>query len=363
MSEFEQKQEQLRALLAASQLDALVLTRVSSFSWITCGASSYVSTAASDGIATLVITPDHKYLITNNIEAARLEEEEALAKQGWEFIVIPWYEQNLALQKLTGGLRIGADHAAPGGVDLSVEMARLRSRLTPEEGDRFRLLGKSCASAMDEVMRSIRPGQSERDIAASLAQQTELRGVQPIAIMVATDERIFAYRHPIPKDRHLERYAMVILCGRKWGLVCSITRLVHFGRLPDELRRKMEAVANIDAVLIASTRPGKKLGSIFAEAMGAYTANGFPDEWKMHHQGGSAGYEPREFVAVPGMTEVVTLGQAYAWNPSIKGAKSEDTILVGEESNEVITAMPDWPTLAVTINEQTLLRPAIWEIT
>ncbi len=41
-------------------------------------------------------------------------------------------------------------------------------------------------------------------------------------------------------------------------LVCSITRLVHFGLLPDEVRRKAEATARIDATSIAATRPGRR---------------------------------------------------------------------------------------------------------
>jgi antitoxin VapB len=155
---------------------------------------------------------------------------------------------------------------------------------------------------------------------------------------------------------------MLVLCGRRWGLVCSLTRLVHFGPLPDEVRRKAEAAAWVDATLIAATRPGRVLGEIFQQACAAYAAAGFPDEWQLHHQGGPAGYEPREFVAVPDSPEVVSLGQAYAWNPSITGAKSEDTILVGESGNEVLTAVQDWPSIPVTIDGLEIPRPAILEV-
>ena len=81
------------------------------------------------------------------------------------------------------------------------------------------------------------------------------------------------------------------------------------------------------------------------------------------HQGGSGGYEPREFVATPTSTEKVTVGQAYAWNPSITGAKSEDTILVGSERNEVMTEISGWPMLSIDIDGQSIQRPAILEIT
>ncbi|MBM4464489.1 MAG: aminopeptidase P family protein [Chloroflexi bacterium] len=362
MTEFSQKQDRIQALLAERKLDALLLRRVSSFAWAMCGAASYVNTATTNGEAALLITPSGRYLITNNIEAPRLEQEEKLAAQGWEFRVTPWHEPQDTVAELTQGLRLGADRPYPGATDLSGELARRRANLTPEEGERFRELGRLCAEAMDSAVRAVRPGQTEYQIAALLAHQAESRGVQAIVNLIATDERIFAFRHPLPTDKKLDRYAMLVLCGRRWGLVCSLTRFVHFGRLPDNLRRKAQAVAQVDATFIAATRPGRSLGEIFRRGMGAYAEAGFPDEWRLHHQGGPAGYEPREYVATPGSTDVVSVGQVYAWNPSISGTKSEDTILVGEAGNEVLTAIEHWPTLLVTVNGQTFARPAILEM-
>jgi antitoxin VapB len=178
---------------------------------------------------------------------------------------------------------------------------------------------------------------------------------------VATDERIFSFRHPLPTYKSMERYAMLVMCGRRWGLVCSLTRLIHFGKLPDDLRRRAEAVARVDAAFIHATRPGKTIGQVFQQGVGVYSQVGFSDEWKLHHQGGPAGYEPREFIARPTSQEMVSLGQSYAWNPSITGTKSEDTIQVGEEENEVITAIPGWPTIEVEIDGRTYSRPAILE--
>ena len=82
----------------------------------------------------------------------------------------------------------------------------------------------------------------------------------------------------------------------------------------------------------------------------------------MHHQGGPAAYEPRESLATPGNAQVVLEGQAYAWNPSITGVKSEDTILVGATGNEVLTAISGWPMQKVAANGETWERPAILEI-
>jgi Xaa-Pro aminopeptidase len=362
MNEFDVKQERIQSLLAANHLDALVLQRVSSFAWATCGGASYVNTAASDGASSLLLTPAGRYVITNNIEAPRLEQEENLT-QNWEVRIAPWYKTNDAIAELTHGMRLGADAPLAGAADLSDEMTHLRANLTPEEGERFRTLGTLCAEAMNSAARGIHPGQSEFEIAAVLARETINRGAQPIVNLIATDERIFKYRHPLPANKKLDRYAMLVLCGRKWGLVASITRLVHFGQLPKELRHKSEACAYVDGIFITGTRPGRSLGDIFHAAQTAYSESGFPDEWQLHHQGGPAGYEPREYIATPESTESASLGQAYAWNPSIAGTKSEDTILLGASENEILTAIDGWPSLAIDLPAgRQIRRPAILEI-
>jgi Xaa-Pro aminopeptidase len=362
MNEFEQKITTIRSYMQSSGLDGLLLSRVSSFAWATCGAASYINTAVAEGTAMLLITQDSSYLMTTNIESPRLDKEEKLVKQGWKFKISPWYESEQFVEPIMKAGKLGADVPYPGAVDLSGEIARLRSRLSPEEQQRFRILSQDCAEAMNETMRAIRPGMTEFQIAGLLAGASEKRGVQAIVNLVATDERIFSYRHPLPTEKKMDRYAMVVLCGRRWGLVCSVTRLVHFGRLPEEVRRKANSVAYIDATFLHLTTPGNLLGDIFQSITQTYADQGYGGEWKLHHQGGPAGYEPREFLGLPGSQDKVFAGQTYAWNPSITGAKSEDTILVGDSSNEVLSVIPGWPLIQVEIDGKVYHRPDILEI-
>jgi len=359
MSEISGKLGLLRALANRYSLDAILLQRVSSIAWATGGASAYVNIARSNAEASLLISRDDQYLVTNNIEAGRLDNEEGLASQGWDFQITPWFEKETHLQRLTKGQKLGTDYYFPGALDLSEEIARLRAKLNLEEDNRFRILGQLCAQAMDATAKSVHPGQTEHEIAGVLAGEAESRGVQATVNLIAVDERVSNYRHPLPTDKKLEHYVMIVLCGRRWGLVCSLTRLVHFGQLPDELSHKKDAVAHVDAAMIAATRPGRTLGQIFEDAQNAYAEVGYADEWQWHHQGGPAGYEPREYIAIPGSTDKVTVGQVYAWNPSITGCKSEDSVLVGADGFEVLTAIPSWPTIKVELADQTIERPDI----
>lgn len=353
------KHERILALLEKHVLDALLIRQVSNFAWVTDGAASYINTATTYGSGTLLVTKSQRYLITNNIEAPRYEQEEGLKDAGWEFHIGPWYQEMGTIPKLVKGLRLGADHPYPGAIDLSSELSGLRAQLDVREQNRLRTLSANCAQAMSETIREVRPGMTEYQIAGLLAKATLSRGAQPIVNLIATDERIYKYRHPLPTGKPVARYAMLVLCGRQYGLVCSITRLVHFGPLPDTLQTKSEAVANIDATMIASTRPGSTLAQVFEATKAAYSRTGFPDEYQLHHQGGLAGYEPRELIATPTTDFPVATGQAYAWNPSITGCKSEDTILLGEHGFEILTEIAGWPVIAVEVDHQWINRPAI----
>jgi antitoxin VapB len=363
MTEFETKLSTMRLLLDQHHLDALYLARVSSFAWATCGAASYINTAVATGEASLLVTKKTYYLITNNIEAPHYDKEEKLKAQGWEFEVGPWYLGSDALERLSKGMKIGADICMPGAVDLGNEVAVLRMNLLPEEQARYREVARLSAQAVEAATRAARPGMSEYEIAANLAKEAFDRDLVPIVNLIATDERIFGFRHPLPRaGKKMGKYAMVIICGRKYGLVASCTRLIHYGPLSDELKRKQAALVQIDARVNASTRPGLTLGEMFAKIQQAYAAVGYADEYQLHHQGGSAAYEPREFVAKPGLEVKVAAGQAYAWNPSITGCKTEDTVLITPEGFEVMTEMPNWPMTEVTVDGKVYRRPLILEV-
>jgi Xaa-Pro aminopeptidase len=361
-NELEAKLAAVSEMLKKNDLEAMLIRRVPNFAWMTCGASAFVNSATEESTASLLICPSGRYLVTNNIEAPRFEQEEDLAAQGWEFRVSQWFEPERAVEEISQGWRLAADSAYPGAVDLGASFPRLRVNLHPHERTRLKELARKCAVAMDRAIRAVRPGMTEDDIAGILAGEALRLGVLPIVNLIAVDDRISAFRHPLPTNTVLKKYAMLVLCGREFGLVCSVTRLIHFGRLPDELRRRAEAVAAVDAAFIGSTRPNVRMSQVFQAGLSAYARVGYPDEWCLHHQGGPVGYEPREFVVTGQTDDIVCSGQAYAWNPTITGAKSEDTILVGRDDAEILTSIEGWPMLEAEFEGHVLPRPAVLEV-
>ena len=152
---------------------------------------------------------------------------------------------------------------------------------------------------------------------------------------------------------------MLVTCAAYKGLISCLTRFICF-RPMTELEDRQQALAHIDAAVNLSTRPGRTLGELFFILQGAYADHGFDGEWRHHHQGGPTGYLNREAVAYPGSDVKVRSTQAFAWNPSLPGCKSEDTVLCSAGGVEVLTAPSDeWPTVLGRFNGQELARPAI----
>ncbi|MBK9711512.1 MAG: M24 family metallopeptidase [Kouleothrix sp.] len=360
MNEFAIKRQRIAELMTAQGLSGLLLGRAASWSWGACGGEANVATNSEAAVAALLFTPRRDYLLADRIELPRLLAEE-LGDLPLEPVEFPWHEPARRAQiaaDLAGG-PLGADVALPGARDLGGEIAALRFDLTPDEHSRFRALGQATGAAVEAAARAVAPGMSELEIAGLLAGETFRRAATPVVTLIAVDERISRFRHPAATGRRLDRYAMLVLCARRHGLVASATRLVSFGALPDDLRARELACARVDAAVIAATRPGAPIGEVFARLQAAYAAEGFPEEWRDHHQGGLGGYENREIVATPGASALVHDGQAYAWNPSIAGVKSEDTILVGAGGFEILTATGNWPQHRVELGGQIIERPAI----
>lgn len=361
-AEWREKEGRIREMLMRRRLDAALLGRSANVAWLSGGGHSYINVASEGGVGSLLVTPQGRYLLTDVIEAERLREEEGFGAGGWNIVAEPWHDRGKRLLELTAGLRVGADQPSGDMADVAEDVARLRHLLTPAEVERFRSLGADAGAAIGEAAAKVRPGMAEHEIAGLLAEATYRRGAVPIVALVATGERIRQRRHPLPTRRKMAHTAMLVLCARRYGLVASVTRMVHYGPVPADLRSALRAAATVDATTIQATRPGVSVGEIFATIQYAYEQVGYPGEWQNHHQGGAAGYEAREYVATPHSTEIVEEVQAFAWNPSVPGAKSEDTFLISERGAELLTATPGWPQIQVEVNGEVMERPGILEL-
>ena len=348
--ELEAKHQKLVEWLRSQHVAGVLIRRNENVAWVTGGAVELrVLTPGETGVASLLVTAEGKrYYFTTENEAPRLHDEEFGALD-FEPVTFPWYadETLKAAEKLAGGPLV-SDTPLPGTTPAN--LYPLRAALLESEIARYRWLGAETADATVESLHAVEPGLSEYDLEAITAANLLRRGILPSVYLFAVDDRILKYKHAVARGKRLKNYAMLNLCSRKWGLVISITRFVHFGELPAELDARFKSAAQVNAALLDASNAGRTSAELFQVAKDAYAAEGFPGEERFHHQGGPTGYGEREWVATPTGTEVVVDNQAFAWNPSIRGGKAEDTVIVRGGKVEWLTATPELPVIHAVVN-------------
>src|SRR5262245_59158163 len=85
-----EKEQRMMAFCKQHGFDGVLLRRRSNIAWITDGADVHCDTTTALGVASVLWTPQRKMVLTDNIEAARLREEEF--GDEWETREGPWWE-------------------------------------------------------------------------------------------------------------------------------------------------------------------------------------------------------------------------------------------------------------------------------
>jgi antitoxin VapB len=367
--EVAEKLYRVRGYLAATGSSGALFTRQFNVSWITAGMEDVIIRGADGSFVWALVTPDGAYLLGSNIEAARVSAEEGPAELGFEVVGVPWYEGHF--QSAIGGIcdtaKLLNDGEGP-GTDASKALQRLRLNLTPGEADRMRALGAVAREGLEDGIRRLTAGMSGRDLCAEVTFRLESCGILPFVVLVGGGDRRAGFRHPTVSDDPLERDALVVIVGVRGGLNVALTRTASVGAPDAALAERHVIAAEAEARAIEATRPGTTYGEALQAQLDTYEAHGYHDEWRNHTQGGPIGYGAREFGVAPLAApdeytqRAVEVGHAVAWNPTVQGAKSEDTFLVGENGNELISNSASWPSITVPTAAGSLERPAILQV-
>lgn len=265
---------------------------------------------------------------------------------------------------------------------LPLAVLEVKRTLDAHDVLRYRTVGRLAAQAMSVAMMAARPEMTEIELAARGASELMKRGLEPTLILASGAERSTRHRHPLPKNQPIGDFAMMVFCARGAGLYANFTRFVYFRSLDRQEQTKFETLRRIEEVAFRAT---EAYGALAAEAGSAVTALssvapnggvhsrgsladvydqlslayadcGHTGQIAMHHQGGSTGYLSRETIATPQtVLERILAPMAFAWNPSLPGAKVEDTVLLaptgisaqGAARIEVLTDDPAHSRLSV----------------
>jgi Xaa-Pro aminopeptidase len=323
----------VREALDSRGADAVLFRLRHNFAWLTLGGDNHILSATETGATFLLVTATEAVVVAPTNEEARIRDEE-LAGLDLPVEVIPWFESGAAdaFARSRSRRRLATEAEVEG------DLLGHRSALGPVEHARMRWIGTRVVKAIGAAADGVRAGDSEESAIGVMQELLTRDGIWSPVTLAAADERIVKYRHPLPTAHPVQRRLMLIVVGERWGLNVALTRMRDLVPPDAETARRQSLTENVLARLRAATVPGNTIGGALAEAQRAYADAGFPDEWKLHHQGGSIGYRSRELVATPADRTPIVDGMAFAWNPSITGAKAESTFYLTGGTNTVTVA-------------------------
>ena len=161
------------------------------------------------------------------------------------------------------GRSIGRSRPPRGAREPAPRRARPLSRPRP----------RTAAVAMTDAAADARSEHSERAIAADLGRRLIAQGIDPLVILVAGESRL-AHRHPLPTDAALRRRAMLVVCGRRHGLIANVTRWVGASSPGEDaiLRVGGRLLRGDEARCAASTRCSRRVAQRTEQKASASTS-------------------------------------------------------------------------------------------
>ena len=358
--EVDRKLEFICKTLTETKAIALRLRGTDWFAWATAGGSNTVLLTAETGVAEILITADTAWVLTDEIEAQRLQDEEI--PDNFQMHIYPWADvaqRETFVKEITGGGNVMSDRPNAEEMAIAPSLQSRKQAMMSSELERYRRVGSLASEAMTEVLSAAKPEWTEYQLAGAGAEALWARGLHPALTLVAGERRLPLYRHATATAEQIGKQAMLVFCARGNGLYANLTRFVCFGSLEKQHSELHRQVREIEAAGLDSCRPGVSLNAVYDTLKKAYEQHGYPQAIREHHQGGTTGYLAREIVANPATSDVLAENTAVAWNPSLSGAKIEDTFVISSDGKlENLTFDRNWPSVEVDGR----LRPVPLEI-
>lgn len=202
--------------------------------------------------------------------------------------------------------------------------------------------------AFRQLQGWLRPGMTEREVAARLVFEMQTLGAQEASFnpIVAVGPS-GSLPHYEPSDNVVSAESGVLI---DWGARCDwyisdLTRVVWPGKVPTVLAKVYDVVRDAQLKAIAAIKPGVKVSKIDAVARSHIDKAGFGKQFN-HSLGHGIGLNVHEApgmrklskeVLKPGMVVTVEPG---VYLPGVGGIRIEDDVLVTERGNEVLSSLP-----------------------
>jgi Xaa-Pro aminopeptidase len=216
------------------------------------------------------------------------------------------------------------------------------------EVDRLRTAIRVAEQAFEKVRGWLRPGLTEREIAAQLAYEMQKLGAQgetfPSIVAVGPNSSLPHYE---PGDRPLTENEILLV---DWGARVNwygsdLTRVLWLGSIAPELRKVFDIVREAHDRATEAVRPGIKAHDVDRVAREVIRKAGYGERFN-HALGHGLGLVAHEIPRVgkgtktklePGMVITIEPG---IYLPGLGGVRLEDDVLVTDTGYEVLSALP-----------------------
>ena len=227
-------------------------------------------------------------------------------------------------------------------------VGELRAVKDEEELERMKKAQAITDAAFDAIVKFIRPGMTELEIAARLQYEMLTRGAEKMSFdpIVASGPN-GSKPHAVPSERKVQTGEFLTMdFGCKVGGYCSdMTRTVALGEPTEEMKKVYQTVLEAQLAGIAVTRAGVPGKSIDAAARKVIADAGY-GEYFGHGYGHSLGIEIHESPNANTREEtLLPVGAVVSAEPGIYlpgkfGVRIEDVTILREDGCEILTKSP-----------------------
>jgi Xaa-Pro aminopeptidase len=202
-------------------------------------------------------------------------------------------------------------------------------------------------SAFRTAVKNIRPGMTEKQVAARLLYEMLSRGADEASFpsIVAVGPNA-AKPHAVPGDRKIRSGSAVLIdWGARINGYCSdLTRVIFVRRIPPRFKKMYESVLAAQRAAIEVIRPGARMADVDDAArslltkakMGRYFSHGLGHGLGLEvHEGPRLGPKQMQRLA-PGMVVTVEPGVYVA---GLGGVRIEDDVLVTPDGCRVLSCL------------------------
>jgi Xaa-Pro dipeptidase len=224
----------------------------------------------------------------------------------------------------------------------------LRMRKDADELATMQKAAEVAERAMERLLPQIRPGQTEKQVAALLLRELLAAGSEglPFEPIVATGPN-GALPHAVPGDRQLQEGDLLIIDwgARVNGYASDITRTFAIGQVEPEMERIYRLVKAANEAGRQASIPGASGEEIDRAARAVISEGGYGDYF-IHRTGHGLGMDVHENPQVmEGNREPLPTGAVFTVEPGIYlpgrgGVRIEDNVAITENGHRSLTSFP-----------------------